>query len=494
MKKLYLNIWWHMHQPLYKNPVTDIYELPWVFLHSLKDYLEMPLYLKKFGRIKVNFNITPVLMDQIEEYAKGYAKCKLLNTVSKDPALLEEDEIKFFLNLINLMTQHLKNRIVELDKLIPPHSDQDFTDLQVLYILSWIGDLTLEGRNIIRSLLSKGGSYTAEDKEKLLKETSLIIREIIPVYKELQKERRITVTTSPYYHPILPLLFDMECAKEASPHIELPALKTSFEEDAKTQLIRAVERYEKIFGTKPFAFWPSEGSVSERTLHEISGCGIRMVATDEAILYNSGYKGSIYGIFSYTDKILLLFRDRELSDRIGFVYHHWKEEDAVEDFVRRLRHIYETEERPLVSIILDGENCWEYYPQNGKRFLHLFYEAIEQEKWIETVTLDELLKLNLPVTSLCNIKAGSWINGNFLKWIGNPEKNKFWEYLIKAKEDINNSEYLLVAEGSDWFWWQGEEEKVPFLEVFELLFFNNLKRAYTEANIPLPEFLKARGI
>ncbi len=494
MKKLYLNLWWHMHQPLYKNPITGLYELPWVLLHSLKDYLEMPLYIEGYRRIKANFNITPVLIDQIEEYAEGIAGCKLLGVISKDPETLNEEEKIYLLDLYKLLTEPLKSRFPQLKELFPPKNIQDFIDLQVLYILSWMGDLTVRGRESINRLISKGRFYTHKDKEELLKEIPMILRDIFNLYRELQKEKRITITTSPYYHPILPLLFDMECAKESSPGINLPSLRANFVDDAIVHIKRAIGRYERLFGKKPFAFWPSEGSLSNRTLDELNKCGIRLVATDEAVLYNSGYEGSIHRVFPYKDKIVILFRNRDLSDRIGFVYQHWSAESAVEDFIGRLRYIYDGEDNPVVSVILDGENCWEYYPENGRRFLQLLYDALEQEGWIETVTLEEILNLCNCRVPLEYIKAGSWINGNFLKWIGSGAKNEFWDYLARAKMDIGKSDYLLVAEGSDWFWWQGEEGNVPFLDIFERIFFYNLKRAYLDENIDIPKFIQERGI
>ena len=486
MKKLYLILWWHMHQPMYKNPFTNIYELPWVFLHSIKDYLEMPLFLEKFTKLKMNFNLTPVLIDQIEDYQRNDVSCRLLNVIKKHPKDIEEDERKFFLSLIEVMTDRLKERM----PLLKETSYINFLDTQVAFLMAWVGEMSGGRSDIIKALKDKGRDYTEEEKNMLLEALRHIIGDILPAYRRLQEEGIICVTTSPYYHPILPLLFSIDSAKEAVGDIALPDVRTDTKEDAFAHIEGAIDKYRKIFGDSPAGCWPSEGAVSNTVLDALYTKGIAICGTDETVLENSTGTKDIYKPYIFGNGIRILFRNRELSDKIGFVYHHWQEEDGVSDFLKGLRHIYETHENPLVTIILDGENCWEYYPNNGSRFLNLFYETLEREDWIETLTLNEVLEKELPTREIHHIKAGSWINGNLLKWIGNPEKNRFWEMLLKTRKISGLNRSIMIAEGSDWFWWQGESEKAPFLDVFKDLFINYLKYACTESGTDMPDFLE----
>ncbi len=486
MKKLYLILWWHMHQPMYKNPFTNIYELPWVFLHSIKDYLEMPLFLEKFTKLKMNFNLTPVLIDQIEDYQRNDVSCRLLNVIKKHPSDIEKEEREFFLSLIEVMTDRLKERM----PLLKETAHTRLLDIKVAFLMAWVGEMSGGRSDIIKALKDKGRDYTEEEKNMLLEALRHIIGDILPAYRRLQEEGRICVTTSPYYHPILPLLFSIDSAKEVVGDIALPDVRADTKEDAFAHIERAIDKYRKIFGDSPAGCWPSEGAVSNTVLDALYKKGIVICGTDESVLENSTGTKDIYKPYIFGNGIRILFRNRELSDKIGFVYHHWQEEDGVSDFLKGLRHIYETHENPVVTVILDGENCWEYYPDNGNRFLNLFYETLEREDWIETLTLNEVFEKELQTKEIHHIKAGSWINGNLLKWIGNPEKNRFWEMLLKTRKISGLNRSIMIAEGSDWFWWQGESEKAPFLDVFKDLFINYLKYACIESGADMPDFLE----
>lgn len=470
-KKLYLLLWWHMHQPLYINPKSKTFELPWTLLHSIKDYLDMLKFAEKFD-IKVNFNLTPVLLDQIEKYpdiidGKSEIKCRLIEIIKNPDGNQNSDFLK---SLIKVLSPLLSAKVQ--DKIKRAKSERD---IALLYTLSWCGNILSESKTI-KTLEERENNFGEGDVISFLKEIRKHILKIIPSYKKAKDSGKIGLSTSPYYHPITPLLLDIESARESVPNISLPDIdRFLFEKDALKHIKKSVERFENIFGEKPFSFWPSEGAVSNKFL-EIASKYIKVVATDEKVFFNSTKeqrREKIYSRFIFRDRIFVLFRDSELSDLISFVYHSWDQKKAVEDFISHLKKIYDSVNfSPIVSVILDGENCWEYYPQNGKIFLENLYSTIEKEKWIETVKLDEIEYLeNNPIISIDYVKAGSWIDGTFLKWIGNEKKNRYWEELGRAKmEKGYENESVLPAEGSDWFWWQGENENMEFIETFDKLF------------------------
>jgi alpha-amylase/alpha-mannosidase (GH57 family) len=461
-KKIFLLFWWHMHQPLYKNPQNSEYELPWTLIHSIKDYFDVPDWAEKF-EFKMTFNITPVLLDQIQEYSDTKKiKCKLLQIIKRRENTKEEDE--FVKRLVKIITPYPKSRFSYAEKT---------RDLALNYLISWCGE-NLKNSEIVKNLSEKKSNYSDDEVESFILEIEKHIKNIIPKYKKLKEEKIISVSISPYYHPITPLLFDIEAAKEGE-ITEIPNVdRFLFYEDAKEQINKAKQKFEKIFGELPSSMWPSEGAVSEKMLEEISD--IKFIATDEKILFKSREekrKDKIYCRFLFKDKIFVVFRDTELSDLISFSYHSWDQKSAVQDFILRLKGIYDSVDfSPLVSIILDGENCWEYYPENGKIFMENLLSEIKKQDWIEPVKIEDIIELEgNPIIFIDKIKAGSWIDGKFSKWIGTKEKNSYWEKLAQARKIKGMTEKILVAEGSDWFWWQGENpHQIEFLEVFDKLF------------------------
>lgn len=467
-KKLYLVLWWHMHQPLYLNPQSNMFELPWTLLHSIKDYLDMLKLAEKFD-IKVNFNLTPVLLEQIENYpdvidGKSKAKCKLIEIIKN-----KHSDPDFVHRMVKVLTPKLYEKIQ--DKIKETKNERD---IAVIYTLAWCGNILSESE-IVKSMKKKESEFGEDEIKSFIEEIKNHISKIIPEYKKAMYNEKIGLSTSPYYHPITPLLLDIESAKDTLPNIQLPKIdRFLFEDDAKKHIKKGVKKFEELFGKKPFSFWPPEGAVSTKFL-ETAGEYVKVVATDEKVLFNSTKeirREKIYSRFIFRDKIFILFRDSELSDLISFHYHSWDQQKAVEDFISRLRKIYDSIDfSPIVSVILDGENCWEYYPENGKIFLEKLYSAIEREKWIETVKIDDIGHIeNNPLMFIDYVKAGSWIDGTFLKWIGSEKKNIYWEELAKARLRKKESESILPAEGSDWFWWQGENENMEFIETFDKIF------------------------
>ncbi|EEP60653.1 glycoside hydrolase family 57 protein [Sulfurihydrogenibium yellowstonense] len=495
MKKLYLCFLWHMHQPWYIDPFTREFEMPWVFLHGIKDYYEMPWLVSKYKKIKATFNLVPSLIKQLQIYSENPSSCKFLNLLKKDVDKISNTEKEYLLRI--LFSANLTTMIKPIPRYFQIHqkymntqnlTNQDFLDLQVLFLLSWTGNYLRENNHYIKTLLEKGKDFTKEEKEKLINVLLNFLKEIIPYYKNLESEGKIEITTTPYYHPILPLLLNIESAKESKPDISLPKITANFKEDAVYHLNAALDEYQSIFDKKPNGLWPAEGSLSNQTLDLFIEHKIKWTATDEDVLYNVAGKRDKYKIYKYKD-IYIFFRDKYLSDSIGFRYQNMNEKNAVDDFISHLRSIYNSSQHcQVVSVILDGENAWEFYKNNGKDFFNRLYSEISHQRWIECITFSEVLGKNVEIENLESIKAGSWIYGNFTTWIGHPEKNTAWEYLSETRNFLESEkendlykkaiEYIYIAEGSDWFWWYGDDHFTIYADKFDLLFRSNLMKVY----------------
>ncbi len=531
-KKIAVAILWHQHQPFYKNG-ADIYQMPWVRFHSTKDYLDMMLVLQEFPKIKQNVNLVPSLLYQILDYANNGARDNIWKLTETPAAELTADDKKsilsdFFLANVNNMIKpypkyyemylkfkwHLKNQPIE--RRIEAFSVQDFLDLQVWYNLTWIG-VESRKRPEISHLFKKGKKFSEQDKKILLSESRKIMGEIIPLHKKLWDEGQLDLSTTPYYHPILPLLCDNYIAQESSPHLPLPHNHFSFPEDAENQVIKGLELFEQLFNRRPKGMWPSEGSVSLQALEIIARQGIEWVATDEGILsrsireqFSQNHIYRPYRLATGQNEINVFFRDHYLSDAIGFVYSNWPADRAVEDFRSRLLAIRRqiVDERgenaldaAVVPIILDGENCWEYYEGDGKPFLRALYRALSDDASIETITLTEALKRTQNPATLDSLFPGSWINSNFNIWIGADEDNKAWDILFKTREflvkqeDLGvHSEELLekawekiyIAEGSDWNWWYGDDHSSANDMEFDQLYREHLIEVYQLLGVEVP--------
>jgi len=527
---LYIAFLWHMHQPYYKDPFTGIYRLPWVRLHGIKDYLDMVEILEDFPEIRQTFNLVPSLLMQLIDYIENNATDIYLDlTLKRASELTDTDKIfiieNFFLanwdNMIRPFPKYYELLVKrgfsfvkgELTRAIKYFSEHDFLDLQVLFNLSWIDPMFRKKDPFLSELVRKGEDYTEEDKKLLIDKQFEILRRIIPRYKELNAKEQIELSVSPFYHPILPLLWDTDLSKVAMPNIRLPQKRFSHPDDALKQIRDAREYFEKIFGYRPTGMWPSEGSVSEDILKAVHAEGIRWVATDEEVLARSLSKGLrdpsgnliepsiLHRPYSFAD-VSIIFRDHKLSDLIGFVYSGWNPKSAADDLINRLLHIRSTlpGNRPhLVSIILDGENAWEHYKNDGHDFLHYLYERLAREKRLKTVTISEYLKGYDAGEKLGRLHAGSWINANYSIWIGHEEDNLAWDYLTDTRTDLAMFEKLnpdkpvgeawkalYVAEGSDWNWWYGDEHTTETQEEFDELFRLNLMKVYKEMGKEIP--------
>ena len=522
-----------MHQPFYKDPLSGQYKLPWVRLHGTKDYLDMLEILLEFPDIKQVFNFTPSLLEQINDYTDSNAGDRYLELSLRKASELNLDERTFILenfflanwdNMIKpfsryyeLLTKrglHLTKN--ELKRAVRYFNDADLLDLQVLFNLCWIDPMFRKKDPFLAELVQKGRGYTEEEKQTLISKQLSLLREIIPRYRDMAKNDRIEISVSPFYHPILPLLCDTNSARVAMPEVKLPQKRFSHTEDAVSQIRMGVDYFEKLFGYRPVGMWPSEGSVSEEVLRLISKEGIQWIGTDEDILALSLGKqlrdssknliGPDLLYRSYTfENVSLIFRDHSLSDLIGFVYSQWDPKKAAEDLINKLIQAWAAvpKNRPhLLSIILDGENAWEHYKNDGHDFLSYLYEGLSGEKRLKTVIPSEYLKMHGKGEPLKKLHAGSWIYANFGVWIGHEEDNRAWDYLTATREDLDLYQKtnpgkdlsaawkaVYIAEGSDWNWWYGDDHSTDNQKDFDELFRTNLMKVYREIGKDIPEYL-----
>lgn len=520
---------WHMHQPYYRDPLSGDYTLPWVRLHACKGYYDMASLLDDFPRLRQTFNLVPSLLRQIEEYMQEQAKDVFLEHSRKPAADLTPAEKKFILanffmgNWETMVKPYpaywalLQKRGTQispyrLEEIWPQFSTQEYRDLQVWFNLTWFGFRARAAKEQLRELFHKGRIFSEDDKSNLLKVQKEILKEIIPLYRRLEEKGQIEITTSPFYHPILPLLIDSSFARRSMPEVSLPAT-FAHPEDAAAQINKAVNFHRRIFGHAPIGLWPSEGSVCPEMIPLVSKAGIQWLASDEGILFKSLAKEHPrnvlyrpYRVEFGGAEIYAVFRDRHLADLIGFTYAKNDPQMAAQDFVFHLQNIRRSlpDGHHMVCIALDGENAWEYYPDGGQEFLKRMYTYIIQDPSLEPVRIKDFLQVHPPTTTLAFLYTGSWINQNFNIWIGSAEDNQAWHnlrrtrnFLVDNEQKIANEEIrqaaweeIYIAEGSDWFWWYGDEFSSEHKEEFDRLFRAHLMQVHLLFNSPIPEYLR----
>jgi alpha-amylase/alpha-mannosidase (GH57 family) len=522
---------WHMHQPYYKDAKTGQYLMPWVRLHGLKDYYDMVAVLDDFPQIRQTFNLVPSLIEQIQDYAENQVYDEhLLLTERPAGDLTEAEKEEILSNFFKCNPQtmiHPHPRFYQLfekrgegpqrvKSKVHDFDVQDFLDLQIWSNLAWIDPIFKEDP-FIAYLIKKDKNFTEEEKRKLIFKQKEILGKILPKYKELQDKGQIEISSSPFFHPIMPLIYDTSIARIALPNIQLPEERFSHPEDVSAQIEQGIRLYERTFGRRPKGIWPSEGSVSEQIIPLVAKFGIKWIATDEEILHFSlmmkkegkdktvskdvGVLYRPYQITVENYELSILFRDHTLSDLIGFVYSSWDAEEAANDFIRRLHRIRESIpedelSKSVVAIILDGENCWEYYENDGHDFLTALYTELSKDQLLRTTTISDFLETNEAPQQLPGLYAGSWINHNFRIWIGHPEDNLAWDLLKKTRDALmefekrsgRNSETekilqtawkeIYIAEGSDWNWWYGDEHQTEDIETFDRMFRSHLLYVY----------------
>ncbi|MBU1667324.1 glycoside hydrolase [bacterium] len=491
---LNLCFFWHMHQPDYRGS-DGVMTMPWVFLHAIKDYYEMPWLLNRQKGLKATFNITAPLIEQLNLYSDPLKNDYFLSLWEKHPSLLEEDA-KVWLIKTCKSTQYetMIKPIAYLEELYHKESlnDDELIDFQMLFMLTWCGNYLRQENRLVKALFKKGRGFTQSDKAELLQALVEFIATILPFYAKLQKEGVISLSTTPYNHPILPLLLDMNNAKRANEHTTLVANPISLRDDAIEQVERSIALYEETFGMKPTGFWPAEGAVDEASVAIYKACGLSWIATDEAILFRSlgdDNRDNLYKPYSFNG-MTMGFRDHGLSDLIGFNYRFKSGHDASEHFMQVVEPIAYRQEDATLFVILDGENAWEFFDNNAYDFFTALYKRFSQTPWCKTVTMDEVSQLKNQ-GKLEMLAAGSWIHGNFDTWSGHDEKNRAWELIYQTKRDYENHKqavseevaeeikfHFLASECSDWFWWYGDDHVTEFGLEFDALFREHLITIY----------------
>jgi alpha-amylase/alpha-mannosidase (GH57 family) len=538
MPALRVILLWHQHQPFYKDLVSGEYRLPWVRMHGLKDYYGMVKLLDEFPNVHQNFNIVPSLMIQLQDYVSGSVQDPFLAVASKPAKDLSPAERRFALQyLFQANPEHLIGRYPRYQELFDTFRShgasperaakyfqpQDFTDLQVLSQLSWFDEFFLQEKNIA-ALIQKGRDYSLEDQNFVIEQEKVLLGRVLPAHATAAKKGSIEISTTPFYHPILPLVCDTNAGGTSSPGLPLPQQRFRHPEDAREQIQRGLDLHQQVFELRPKGLWPSEGSVSEEVLAIAHTLGIKWMATDEGVLGRSSgaffardgngrlpghLAEKLYNIHRYENGstvMNMVFRDHTISDLIGFVYSGMPPEDAARHLIGNIkeaaRPVLEQGRDAVVSIILDGENAWEYYPKSGREFLRRFYEGLQHDPGIEAVTVSEAIARHGNFGKLASLVPGSWINANFNVWIGAPEDNRAWDYLSNARDFYAHNaarateeqrklafEEILVAEGSDWNWWYGPEHHSANDRDFDELYRKHLSNVYQALGATPPDYL-----
>ena len=511
---------WHMHQPFYKDLASGEYQLPWTRMHALKDYYGMVQMLEEFPQVRQTFNLVPSMIAQIEEYARGDAQDPFLRCALKPADTLTPHEQAFILKyFFQANAGRLICRYPRYGELFDAWraADQNaerarrsfspgaMRDLQVLSQLAWFDEIVLESDPAVKALVAKGRDYSLADQALMGRKQIELCSMVMPAYAKLAKRGQVELSVTPFYHPILPLLCDSNIASISHPNVALPR-RFQYPEDARHQIETALDFAEQRLGARPAGMWPSEGSVSDEVFKIASECGVRWMATDNGVL--GATLGRVAGVdetyrpWVWTQgarSMQLVFRDHFLSDLIGFVYSRMEPADAASHFLDRVREnarsLHAQGRDALVPIILDGENAWEHYELNGRPFLKELYRQISEDPSLEAATVSEALR-RVPAGELTRIHPGSWINANYDIWIGASEDNHGWECLLDARqlwEKFSASgeagiidperlkmayQELLIAEGSDWFWWYGPEHSSENRPEFDQLFREHLANFY----------------
>lgn len=536
--KLELVLLWHMHQPDYRDYATGEFRLPWVYLHAIKDYADMAWHLEHRAGVKAVVNFSPVLLEQLEDYAEQFAQGKLRDPLLRLLAREENGPIAETDRALILERCFRANR----DRMIQPFpaykhlhelfsmldargqdsfhhlSDQYFYDLITWYHLAWTGETVRRGSETIARLMTVGTRFNRSHRLELFELVGELVGGVVARYAKLAASGRIELSTTPHHHPLAPLLIGFECARDAAPEVVLPRSPhyPGGYGRVEAQLVAAQREHERRFGKAPAGVWPAEGAVSAAFLGVLAKHGCKWAASGARVLLNSlGEAGGQapdparvlyrpYRLRGVAD-LTVFFRDDRLSDLIGFEYAKWNSRDAAANLVGELETIAAAAgdgETPLVSVILDGENCWEYYPYNGFYFLEALYQSLESHPVIRTTTYrDVLAEAGRPVQPLDHLTAGSWVHGDFATWIGSSEKNHAWDLLCEAKQSFDlvvasgrlgeaqmsaGLRQLGACEASDWFWWLGDYNPQFAVASFDSLYRADLGNLYRLLGLPPP--------
>jgi alpha-amylase/alpha-mannosidase (GH57 family) len=494
--------------------------------------------LDEFPRVHQNFNLVPSLITQIQDYVAGTAQDPFLNVAARPADELTEKERLFALqylfqaNPANVIGRYPRYRELYERFRGQGHSAEkaqryfhvrDFRDLQVLSQIAWFDEFFLEDKDVA-ALIKKERNYSLEDQNFVIARERELLAKVLPAHATAAKKGLIEISATPFYHPILPLVCDTNAGTASSPGLPLPQNRFRHPEDAREQLTRALDLHERVFGLRPKGVWPSEGSVSEEAIAIAHSLGVKWMATDEGVLGRStgvffardgngrlpaDLAHRLYSIHRYENgatSMHLVFRDHTISDLIGFNYSSMNAADAAAHLLHSIKQaaqpVLAQGRDAVVSIILDGENAWEYYPKSGREFLRRFYDAVQRDSGMESLTISEAIARDRNITPLRSLVPGSWISANFNVWVGAPEDNRAWDYLHHAREFYSQNagkaseaqrklafEEILIAEGSDWNWWYGPEHHSANDRDFDELYRKHLSNVYQALGAMPPDYL-----
>lgn len=529
---------WHMHQPDYRAPEDGDYALPWVYLHALKDYSDMAAHLERHPNIRAVVNFVPVLLDQIEDYvlqlSSGRLRDPLLRLLAHpDPEVLTLAERRYALEACFRSNQSLMidpfpayKRLHDLFLILKGHGDsvlhylsgRYFADLVTWYHLAWTGETVRRENPLVAELMSRGDEFSQQDRQSLLQLIGTTLGQLIPRYRALAARGQIELSTTPYAHPLAPLLIDFRSAHEATPELPLPQASgyPGGRDRVDAHLSETIASHQNRFGVAPAGIWPAEGALSTALVQRLATHGCRWTASGESVLKNSRQdyrqERDLYRPhrLAACPEPVLFFRDDRLSDLIGFEYAKWHGKDAVLHFVGELdaiRRQAQDGERQTVCVILDGENAWEFYPYNAYYFFEDLYRLLDEQPRIHTQTFSGCLadeRQMARAAELPRLMAGSWVYGSFTTWIGEPDKNAAWDLLAAAKRSYDlvmagdrldadgrraAAARLAVCESSDWFWWLGDLNPADAVSQFDQLFRRNLRELYRLLHLSPPDAL-----
>jgi alpha-amylase/alpha-mannosidase (GH57 family) len=463
------------------------------------------------------------MMAQVEEYAAGTAVDPFLQMALKPAESLTEPEREFLLrHSFYSDPQHMIYRYPRYGELYDARNaqrdsglrnlfgTQDYRDVQMWSQLAWFDEEFQTEDAEVRDWVRRGRDFTPADQRRMGEKQREIVSMVLPAYARLAASQQIEISTTPYYHPILPLLCDSDIAGVSHPNVPLPP-RFRYPDDARRQLHLARDYCRQRFGVAPVGLWPSEGSVSDEVFTIASELGFEWAATDSGVLNRTLSRAvtveGLYRPYQWRQNersLRVMFRDHFMSDLIGFVYSKMDAAQAADDFLSRVREncsgILGAGRDALVPIILDGENAWEYYDRNGRPFLRELYRRISADGLMRAVTVSEAFR-QMPPETFDHIFPGSWINANFDIWIGAEEDNEAWTQLLRARATYDAAagvpedrrrlafEELMIAEGSDWCWWYGPEHHSDNRVEFDQLYRSHLANVYRFLNLSPPEEL-----
>lgn len=530
---------WHMHQPDYRDHIQDEFQQPWVYLHAIRDYLDMAAHLEDNPEARAVVNFSPILLEQLDLYERQLAGFLNDSAPIRDPLLATlaapvypadaAHRLALIKHCLRANRRHQIERFPEYHRLAKlaelifadmQHlnylNEQYLADLVTWYHLAWMGETVRRSHDEIRQLIEQGSRFTYHQRRRVVEIAHGCIAGIRQRYRRLAESGRVELAMSPYAHPMVPLLLDFQAAREAQPDVLLPGLSQYPGGEARVRwhFARGLQVFQDYFGIRPAGCWPSEGGLSSASLDLIAGAGFRWTATGENVIRNSlgrgaehGHEGHIYRPYLHrTSGIHLFGRDDALSDLIGFTYSDWHADDAVANLIHRLETIARSRqsgEDLVISIIMDGENAWEYYPENGYYFISSLYRRLSSHPLIKLATYSDVIGAHEP-REIKSLVAGSWVYGNFSTWIGDKDKNRAWDILCDAKRACDEvmrehppderqremiERQLAACEGSDWCWWFGDYNPEQTVSDFDRLYRTHLANLYQMLGREPPAYL-----